>query len=304
MASEQIYLLLFAAVVLVVVVVALALYTLQRIRRRKQQILGELKHSPRLDSDRAFNRIVMARREADIVGRQGKDVSRAREQIAQAQAQLDLRNFARAYELAQSAHESLVQAYQSATPGAPLPAADPIPSRASPRSASASLSPPMRPAAGAAPPPITPIPRGRMEAQFEMRLLEADLARASAERPSDPATLSGVDFQDRARTAFDAGQFAEAFRFALKGRRNLGGKVEAVAPGPGSAAGGEPLDASAAAESAASASRCAECGYPTTPADAFCRGCGTPRTPSTCPRCGAPRTAADTFCGRCGERFS
>ena len=137
-----------------------------------------------------------------------------------------------------------------------------------------------------------------------MRLLDLDLATAKKNRPSDPGTLAGVDFQSKAQTAYDAGQYTEAFRFALKGRRGLGGNVETVAPGPatrGLTSPVGPLDPAQAAESAASAARCPSCGYPTTPEDVFCRGCGAPRTSSACPRCG---TSTSTVCTRCRVRES
>ena len=151
------------------------------------------------------------------------------------------------------------------------------------------------------------IPRGRAESQFQMHLLDSELQSAKSAHPSDPATLAGIDFQAKAQAAFDTGAYPDAFRFALKGRRGLGGHVEAVAPGPATHAApavSAPIDPDRAAEVAAGAARCPNCGYPTNPDDAFCRGCGTPRAPSTCPRCGTARTPSDTFCGRCGERFS
>ncbi len=311
MVTEEAYVLLFVAVVLVVVVIGIAVLTLNRIRRQKTRLLGDLKHSPRLDADRAFNRLMMSRREEEIVARQGADTHRARELVAQSQAALDLRQFDRAYELATSAHESLVKARLGPIPGAPLPSAAPPGGspRAAPPVASTSAAATLGasgPKASSSPPPAS-IPRGRVEAQFEMRLLDSELEAAQASHPSAPATIAGVDFQAKARTAFDAGQYSEAFRLALKGRRGLGGHVETVAPGPttrATDAGGAPLDPAAAAESAAGSARCPNCGYPVTDADAFCRGCGTPRVPMTCPKCGTQRAPSDTFCGRCGERFS
>jgi hypothetical protein len=310
-ATEQVYILIFGAVVLTIVFVALLLLALQRLRRRKAQLLSELSRSPRFDSDRAFNRLEMARREADIVARQGTDVAHARDLVAQAQSAFDLRQFDRAYELAQSAHESLVSARQGGRlPSAPVASSEPMSVRSGPRTAPVANSfPPSSPRS------TTPLPsaaapapaRNRMESQFEMRLLDSDLETAQQAHPSDPATLAGVEFQSKARSAFAAGEYTDAFRYALKGRRGLGGRIETVAPGPGTRPGdgaAVAVDPAQAAETAASAARCSNCGYPTTPDDVFCRGCGTPRAPSTCARCGTPRTPSDTFCGRCGERFS
>jgi Double zinc ribbon len=303
--SEGVYVVLFVAVVLVILFVALLLLAIQRLRRRKTQLLDDLKSSPRLNSDRAFNRLEMARREAAVLSRQGVEISRARELIAQSQAALDLRQFERAYERAQSAHEALVAARQ----GRPLAAATPTREPMSPRSGSMGPDGSSATALPSTPAP-TGLPKNRAESQFEMRLLDSDVESAKQSKPSDPATLAATDFQGKAQAAFDSGEYTEALRLALKGRRGLGGKVETVAPGPssrplgGASSPNDPQDPGATAERAASATRCSSCGYPTTPDDVFCRGCGSPRAPAACPRCGTPRTPADTFCGRCGERFS
>ncbi|MGC2205813.1 MAG: hypothetical protein WA719_07825, partial [Thermoplasmata archaeon] len=125
MVTQEVYIALFVAVVLGIVVIAFLLLTVQRLRRRKTQLEAELKGgSPRLVADRAFNRLGMARREIAILAQQGTDVGRARELIAQSQSAFDLGQFDRSYELAQSAHESMVSARQ----GHPLtsgPAASP-----------------------------------------------------------------------------------------------------------------------------------------------------------------------------------
>ena len=66
--------------------------------------------NPRIRNDRAFNRIAMAQREAEMLASSGVDVTPARNLIAQAQGQFDHRDFDHAYESAQSAHEVLVAA--------------------------------------------------------------------------------------------------------------------------------------------------------------------------------------------------
>ncbi len=314
MATTQLYELIAVAVVLIIVAIAIGLFAIRRLRLRKAELLGELRASPRLNADRAYNRLEMARREAAILARQGTDISKARSMIAQSQSAFDLGQMDRAYELAQSAHENLVAIrHGQALPSTPVSTSEPM----APRTNSGTRGPDPRSTgpgalrAGATAvtpgPGSTGLPRNQVESQFEMKLLDSDLVTARQSHPSEPATLAAIDFQGKAEQAFAAGQYTEAFSFALKGRRGLGGNLGTVAPAVGapplsSGAGG--LDPDQAAERAASASRCPHCGYPTTPDDAFCRGCGTPRSPATCPRCGAPRTAADTFCGRCGERFS
>jgi hypothetical protein len=291
-------------VVLAVVVAGLLLYLIRRLRQRRDKLLGELRDRPELVQDRAFNRLAMARREAEILARQGTDVTRARDLIAQAQGAFDLRNYDRAYEAAQQAHESLVHARQAA----------PLRRETAPTSSpNASNTPavPVVAAASPAPPAPTPgIPKNRAESQFQLRLLDADLEGARADRPRSAALREAARIRTQAGAAFDRGDFTEAFRLALKGRRALGAPVEGLPPrgSAGSTSAGTETpafpDATLTAERVAGADRCRECGYPALAGDTFCRGCGIPRTPVTCDQCGAARKPTDAFCGGCGARFT
>lgn len=298
-----------AVAVLGVVIIAVMLYTLRRLRRRRDRLLGELADRPHLVQDRAFNRLSMARRESAILSEQGTDVTRAGELIAQSQAALDLRNFDRAYELAQQAHESLVSARRDAR--------SPLPSSAPPKSSSpAGSGPPIGPAASAeppapAPPPSPSLAKNRAESQFQLRLLDQELASAQTDRARSASTQEASRIRSDAGAAFDRGEFTEAFRLALRGRRTLGATIEGLPAGrpvEGVAAlpNGAPatLDLTQTAEQVAGAERCPECGYPALPGDAFCRGCGVPRASANCPKCGARRTPSDTFCGRCGASLA
>jgi hypothetical protein len=294
-----------AIVVLAVVVLAVLFYVIRRLRQRRDQLLGELRDRPELMQDRAFNRLAMARREAEILARQGTDVARARDLIAQAQGSFDTRNYDRAYQTAQQAHEALVYARKGSTvlpesnpgtrPSSVTPSAPPVAARESPTAAA----------------PVPAIPKNRAESQFQLRLLDRDLEGAQAARSKAASVKDATRYRTEAGAAFDRGDFTDAFRLALKGRRALGSPVEALpvtprsgAPGPSSAPAPAGSDAELTAEQVAGADRCPECGYPALAGDTFCRGCGVPRTATTCAQCGAPRKPADTFCGRCGARFS
>jgi hypothetical protein len=291
-------------VVLAVVVVGLLLLMMRRLRQRRAQLLHELRDRPELVQDRAFNRIAMARKEADLLARQGGDPGRARETIAEAQAAFDNRNYERAYQSAQIAHEALV----NSRGGVRLPRA---PSGAGP--AGAPALPVSAPSVAAATPPAPAIPRNRAESQFQLRILDQELATAKGQRPRARASVEAAELRNRAQSAFDRAEFTEAFRLALKGRRALGGPLETLPPtaaprtdGPAGLPGGvgpDPSDPTQTAEQVSGGQHCPECGYPAMAGDAFCRGCGAPRTPSACGQCGAPRTPADTFCGRCGAKF-
>jgi hypothetical protein len=284
---------LVVAVLLTVVVVGIFIYLANRLRHRRDQILGELSNKPHLVQDRAYNRIEMARREAGLLAKTGADLSRAQEQIAEAQAAFDMRQFPRAYELAQSAHESLVNVRQRG----------PLPSGAG---AATPVATNPGPGPRAATPPMA---KNRAESHFQISLLESDLAAAKGHPTSAAAVGEAEALRQQAQGEFDRSNYGEAFRLALRGRRSLG-SVETLAPTPGAKPGvaptnGEsPADAAGLAEKVAGAGRCSKCGYPLLPDDKFCRGCGASQTPANCPSCGAPRLAGDTFCGRCGAAFA
>ena len=295
----------------------LLIYLMRRLRERRAQLLHELRESPDVVADRAYNRIAMARREVEIVARQGTDVRRARELVAEAQASFDGRHHEQAYRSAQLAHETLVRARRG-TPS------EPSSSSTQPSQDAAGPSKPTRPPTPVIPPrsaspatsgPTSPtgldLSRNRAQSQFELRLLDRDLETARRERPTAAQTQEASRLREDAAAAFDRDDFTEAFRAALKGRRALGGTVEALsAPRDralGSAAGaplpGAAADDPSSALAATSGERCPQCGHPLLVGDAICRGCGASRTPTTCPACGAARLATDTFCGRCGARY-
>jgi len=301
-------------VVLSVVVVGVLLYMLRRLRSRKARILSDLEDQPELNQDRAFNRLAMARKEAQILSAQGYDVHRAQELIAESQGEFDNRQFDRAYQNAQSAHEALVNARrQGPLPSAQSPAA-PVPANANAGTVGpdARATPPG--SAAAAPAPAgTSIPKNRAESQFQIRLLEDELAGLPTRRAQDHTATEARTLKGQASAAFDQGDYTNAFRLALRGRRALGSTVESLPPSPGvtpPASNGTtegdsaPSDATRAAEAVAGRERCPDCGYPALPGDAFCRGCGRPHTSATCPTCGAARVGDEPFCGRCGARFS
>lgn len=300
-------------IVLGVIVAGLLLFLLKRLRERKAKILGDLSDRPQLNQDRAFNRLAMARREVEILAKQGVDVQRAQELVAESQAQFDLRHYERAYQTAQSAHEALVNVRQqgSLTSGVPLTAkSEPSPSPF----AHAAVGVPPAPSAAPLPTPAAPaIAKNRAESQFQIHLLQEELAKLPNRRVQSAAAVEATGLRKQASAAFDHENYTEAFRLALHGRRALGAAVESLPlsgspPSGGTRAvpnGNAPTtDATRTAEAVAGGERCPDCGYPALSGDAFCRGCGRPRSVATCPSCGAPRAADEPFCGRCGARYT
>ncbi len=302
--------------ILTVVLIGVAFYVLRRLRARRQHLHGDSPPTPEVASDRAFNRLAMARTEVDVLERQGVDVGRARDLVHLSEASFGRREFDRAYELAQSAHESLVVARRGAKSGAPRPSA-PVPTAPLLLDPKSAVAPP---ATGTrADPPISPepamskVPKNRVESQFEMRLLDGDLEAANRDRPSQAGTQRAAKLRKDAQAAYDRADYTEAFRLALRGRREVGGKVETLDLGPPLSSAATPGSAAASPESAnpmleaervAGSERCPQCGHPNLSSDAFCRGCGIPTAPAACPKCGEPRRKIDTFCGRCGQKFA
>ncbi|EQD64460.1 hypothetical protein B2A_01989, partial [mine drainage metagenome] len=244
----------------------------------------------------------MARREAEVLARAGIDVAGPQDQIAQAQAAFDLRQFPRAYELAQSAHEGLVRRRGGGAGEGPSP--DRVPAPPGVRRPAAAPAGPEATPDGALPAGGTPLPKGRAESHFLIGALGRELAGAP---PTAGSTEAARGLLTEAQARFDAGDYPAAFQLALKGRRAIGGAVESLPAGSvpragrGTSARG---DAEGTAAYLANASRCADCGTPIPSGDAYCRGCGRPLASATCPACGAPRTGSDAFCGRCGATFS
>jgi Double zinc ribbon len=285
-----------AIIVLVVFIVGIFLYLARRLRARRDQLLGELKGRPELVQDRAYNRLAMARREAEILARTGADISNSQSLIAQSQAAFDLHDYARSYELAQTAHEGLVNA-RGTPPRSPpaVPTVSALPAHAVTAS-------PLAPGAAPGPAPA-PLPKNRAESHFLIGVLTQEVQRAP---PGAGSTLEALALRDQAQAAFDRGDYGESFRLALRGRRALGGRIESLAATstpPASAPLASVPDAGNVADTVAGAARCPDCGHPTLTDDVFCRGCGRPLGARTCPACGAPRKPTDGFCGRCGAPF-
>ena len=311
LSSTEIILVAFI-IVLAVVSAGVLLLLLRRLRSRKSKLLSELDNRPELSQDRAFNRLAMARREAHILVGQGVDVHRAQELIAESQGAFDTHQYDQSYRIAQSAHEALVNARRQGlmSTGTPLasktgaPGA-PVEAGSGPRASDGAHEP--------APPAAPAIPKNRAESQFQMRILSDELDALGGRRARDPAVVAAKALRTQAQAAFDKGDFTEAFRLALRGRRTLGGTVESL-PATGPAAGGagptasvrgsSGPDAARTAEAVAAGERCPDCGYPALAGDGFCRGCGRPRVTMSCASCGAPRIGDEAFCGRCGARFA
>lgn len=292
-------------VVFVIVLVTVIFVTITLLRNYRHRRLATMRadaSDPATANDRAYNRLALARREADLYEAQGGDVERARQLIDLSSHSLATREYDRAYDLAQAAHETLVIARKGPLKSRP-------PQRALTSEAVPATSPPPSPASASSAAPTPPsVPKNRAEAQFQLRLFEEDIVAAKKRSPAGATNEEAREAYVQAHAAFVRGDYAEAFRLALKGRRKVGGRVESLGPpAPGTATAPSEVSAPdpiATAEEVAGHDRCPSCGEPVVAGDAFCRGCGAAKTPLACPTCGGPRTPKDAFCGKCGTRYS
>ena len=296
----------FAALGFLILVLLVGYYALTRLRLRRKQLSLELDTSKDLVEDRSFNQLRIARAEADLLASRGIDVHRARGLIEEAEAARGRRDYDNSLALARSAHESLVKLHQG------LPLSNPPMAGAATRAGGASqldAAPPptLEPAVpiGARDPPSSraaqglaedvnraPLPRNKAESKFQMSLLDEELTRATASSGPNAAVLEATEIKTRAGEAFDKGDFTEAMRLALRGRRRLGTQLETLAPAPSS------VGASGDAETSTA---CRSCGEMLRANDRFCRFCGTLRGTARCASCGTPLEADDKFCASCGR---
>jgi len=326
---------LLLAVILVVFGVGIWLFVMRRLRTRRQKLSLELQESPSLVEDRAFNRIRIARSEAEILDRAGTPSARGKELVDRAQEAYDTRNFAAAVSLADSAHTTLLKARhspspqnQSSIPATSIPIAG-SQARLAPTGASggASAASAVVPGGGgsvalsglggaasltevetARTPDPKGLPKNRAEAHFQLTVLDSEISRRKARSNRNGTSKEADGLRQQAQAAYDQEKYTEALTLALRGRRRLGTLVETLPPpsngGPPSEGSGtsSSTDATDAAARASEGERCSTCGFPVAASDRFCRGCGSPRRGvANCPKCGVAGKPGDAFCGACGS---
>jgi hypothetical protein len=282
-----------AALVLVIVVEQYIGY------RRKRETGAESSLNP---SDRAFNEIRIVEAGAAHLDRQGYDVSSARQLLRESKTALERRDPGLALRKVESARTVLhnlrgqgapphLPSSTTAAPGGLVYGSELPPSRSRPPPPEEEV------------PPAAKIPAHQAESRFALAMLNQDLDASAKSRGTEPAFLTATETRDQAQAAFAAGQYKDSFALALKGRRQLGGRVEAIGPSPpiqGSTPAHDPeLSASPDGNSPA-AIPCPQCGKPVPARDRFCRACGATTDVARCPRCRATLLPNDAFCGACG----
>jgi hypothetical protein len=297
--------LLTVAVVVLAGFAALAYLLVRRMKRRVAALRSELSGSPEFADDRTYNLVRIARSEAGILRQRGVDVQAATDLLDEAEAAMRKHDSGTGIDAARRAHEMLVRlrdranVYPVAAP--PIRSMSSSPTTRDPPNAPNS---PSRPPSGTSTDdgsaPAPRLAKNHAESHFQLRLLTEELGREGTGRAGDPALAEAREGAKDAQAAYDRGDYTEALRLALRGRRKLGASIETVAPPTHRIAPTPPAVVPAAESSAAGTIPCASCGRPLKGSDKFCRACGTSRTPTACPLCATPFEAGDQFCPGCG----
>ncbi len=167
------------------------------------------------------------------------------------------------------------------------------------------------------------MPKNYLEARFVLRSLQDELKAASASRPGRPEVREAEGWARRSEAAFDAKDYSESLRLALRGRRRLSpaeaGTIAVSAgtlvdtppaqPSPSVGRSSAPLAGRSGPSPGPSGEgisvvRCLRCGRENPATNRFCRGCGVALSAPRCPRCNAEVTPQDGFCGSCGSPLS
>jgi double zinc ribbon protein len=308
--------------------VLVGLYALNRYMKRRGPELATREGRTVL-SDRAYNQIRIGQAAADRLGRTGVDVSAAKSLLDRAEAARAGGNYSAAIEQARKAQDLLAASHSTSSPLAAATVNRPESPGRSDRNAPVSAgngvgmtrftAPPSVPVVapgpvGEAEPAPAPEtlpgrpPKNKMESRFQLSLARDEVEQARKDRSRTKALREADALLARGQEAFDKEEFTEALRLALKSRRALGARVEALPLSAGASVNSPTNDSVSDFRSnsgrspipASTGGNCPKCGRATAPDDQFCRGCGAPLTASACRNCGAPLLAGDRFCGKCG----
>lgn len=318
MADSSQWLLVALAVLSIGLSLVVGAFVLLRLRARRRGLKAELADSPAFADDRAHNQIALARSEMQVLGREGFDLTRAEALLKQAEAEFARHDNVDAVRTARRVHQLLVdlRADRARTGGAspsaaasPPIAESPLPARSSPPQELPTVGADASDGAEAPETPARP-PKNRMEAHFQLSLLTEEIARRpGGAASSTPTVREGEELRAAAQKSYAAGDYTEALRLALRGRRRLGSPLETLPAGGRPATTTSPrappstpevIGLGASPPEAPVGARCPGCGRELLPGDQFCRGCGRSVGTATCPRCQGPIDRNDTFCGRCG----
>ncbi len=150
---------------------------------------------------------------------------------------------------------------------------------------------------------VKKLPPNYLQSKFEIGVVEEKILNMEEGQLKEYAKL----YVHRAKRAFEAGDYNEALRLAVKGNRIIDtGELEpdTVEQKPVE----EPLKIATLVDENEEGNEeeihCPECGAVVRPEDKYCWSCGAKLVfIYTCPNCGAEVTSEDKFCRHCGYRL-
>ncbi|MCI4340170.1 MAG: zinc ribbon domain-containing protein [Thermoplasmata archaeon] len=290
------------------------LYLWVRLRRRRAELSSEPLPTRAVLEDRAYNQILLARSAAERLERSGVDTGGVETLLDKADLARSRGDPDNAMAFARSAQETLVRLRAQPPTRVPRSAGETAgPALSDPPAA---LISPTRPVLDTSPGPLTldphaerpegggeRLPKNKAESRFQLTLLEEEVTGSERSAPKAAASVESRRLLDDGRGAFERGDYTEALRLGLRGRRRVGGRLETLAPSKSTVAepeadevGPGPLPPT----SPDAPLTCPSCGAPLRAADAFCRACGASRAAARCGQCGEALATSDRFCGACG----
>jgi len=262
-------------IVAVVIIAAVAFLELRYLRTKKH-----VKVDQYLEQDDAYNAVTTTRAVAGSLANMGKDTSEADVLIYQAEAAYDRREFVRCLELVGKAKNALKSCKEKDLLTAPVEEPKPVDKESSKEESK-----------------VVPaneckkMPQNYLESKFIIDTVKGLLPDAFAEQRE-----AGQKEIDIAQARFDAGDYSEALKAALRAKRILSPPAPSKDKIPNVPT--EVIKPQPAPKG--SLNICFNCGARMSPEDDFCPSCGTKAGLRTCKGCQAVVTADDMFCRRCG----
>ncbi|NLT38825.1 MAG: zinc ribbon domain-containing protein [Methanomassiliicoccus sp.] len=264
-------------IVAVVVAAAVAFLELRYLRTKKH-----VKVDQYLEQDDAYNAVTTTRAVAASLTKMGKDTSEADVIIYQAETAYDRREFVRCLELVGKAKTALKSCRDKDLLTAPVE--EPMPADKDQTKEESKAVPANE---------CKKMPQNYLESKFIIDSVKSLLPDAFVEQRE-----AGQKEIDIAQERFDAGDYSEALKAALRAKRIISPPAPSKDRIPNVAT--EVIKAQPAPKGSPSA--CVNCGAGMSPVDDFCPSCGTKAGLRICKGCQAVVTTEDMFCRRCGVK--
>ena len=259
----------------------------------------------------AFNQIQMLRSMVRLMQDKGYNVSPVENMIVKAQMAYNIENYAECIEIVNSAKRVLARIREETS----------VPDRISPRVAEEmriikkieESTPPQQ----EMPPQVKDferkLPQNYLQSKFEIKVVEDKIMKKEDEAVKDAAML----YLNKAKEAFESGEYREALRLAIKSNRildtneipvetpimeNKPNVIEAPKIEPKVISITETKEEEEKKEE--EELHCPNCGAVVRREDKYCWNCGAKLVWTyKCPNCGAEVTTEDNYCRHCGYKL-